>query len=137
MTRIFATPAQWATYRGDDAPPADADRILRSASIEVARLVMNAHFDLDNSTPPMPSDPEIVQALQDATCAQADYFLETGDLTGASGQFQTLALGSFSVSRNTPGGAQGTTGVDGSRTAAEAISILQQAGLIRAVGTPW
>ena len=133
--RVFATSEQWAAYPQHPEPlPANADAILSAASLEVARLTQNARFDVAND---VPTDPKIVQALQDATCAQANFFAETGDLTGASGQFMSMTLGSFSASRNTPGGAPGAAGVDGSRTAADTITILTLAGLIIGPGSTW
>ena len=59
-------------------PPDDADRQLSNAS----RVIDGALFGAIYTTDPvtfLPTDPLIIAALRDATCAQVEWWLTTGD----------------------------------------------------------
>lgn len=133
--RTYATPADiagppWRLTLTDEA----AHDLLAIASADVERLTMTAVYDVDDAG--MPTDPVVRDALRDATCATAVWFDETGDTSGAGARYNSLSLGSFSVSG---GGVGSGTNTDAaaSLVAPRAITILQNAGLIgRAPRTP-
>lgn len=96
MARVYATPEQLTTWTGQPAP-SDADRLLARASEDVDDALRTAVYDTD--TAGMPAEPAIVAALADATCAQVEYQLATGDDgTGAAGQWNAVSIGPVSLS---------------------------------------
>lgn len=69
----YAEPADLVTWQGLDldAPPADYARRLRAATFVVAEAcAMNPYTDVPN--------PDQVQPLNDATCAQAAWWIAEG-----------------------------------------------------------
>lgn len=102
MPRIYATPEQLAAWTGEPAP-ADAERLLARASADVDSALLCALYRTNAAG--MPTDPEVVQALADAACAQVEYQAATGDDgTGASGRWGSVAIGPVSLGdrRDTP-----------------------------------
>ncbi|WP_282792085.1 hypothetical protein [Streptomyces sp. CC224B] len=91
MPRVYATPAQLAAWTGEPAPP-DAERLLARASEDVDDVLLCAVYA--TTAAGMPTDPAVVQALADATCAQVEYQLATGDDgTGATGRWGSVSIG--------------------------------------------
>ena len=131
--RIYATPAELADFTGEDAP-ANASALLRRASLLIDGLIITARDDTDDEG--YPTDLEVTEALRDATCAQASWFDETGDVSGAAGRFNSLSLGSFSGSGGGTGSGANTSAAE-SRLAPEAVQILQTAGLLNQPPLPW
>ncbi|MET7450680.1 hypothetical protein ABZT03_02065 [Streptomyces sp. NPDC005574] len=96
MARVYATPEQLAAWTGQPAP-SDAGRLLARASEDVDDALLTALYCTD--TAGMPTNPKIVQALADATCAQVEYQLATGDDgTGAAGRWGSVSIGPVSLS---------------------------------------
>ncbi|APD18540.1 hypothetical protein SEA_PICARD_9 [Streptomyces phage Picard] len=127
MPRVYATPDQLAAWTGTPAP-ADAERLLARASSDVDAALMCAVYD--TTADGMPTDPAVVQALADATCAQVEYQLATGDDgTGAAGRWGSVSIGPVSLGdrRDAP---QAPGGLD---LAPRAHRALMQAGLLPGV----
>jgi hypothetical protein len=61
-----------------DEPPNDADRQLSNASRVIDSALFGAIYTTDPTTH-LPTDALIIAALRDATCAQVEWWLETGD----------------------------------------------------------
>lgn len=96
MPRVYATPEQLAAWTGQPAP-ADAERLLARASADVDAALLCAYYRTSDAG--MPIDPPVVQALADATCAQVEYQLATGDDgTGAAGRWGSVSIGPVSLS---------------------------------------
>ncbi|WP_406014328.1 hypothetical protein OG520_22155 [Streptomyces sp. NBC_00984] len=96
MPRVYATPEQLAEYTGQPAP-ADAARLLTRASEDVDDALLTAVYDTDADG--MPTEPAIVAALANATCAQVEYVTaQGGDDTGAAGQWDSVSIGPVSMS---------------------------------------
>lgn len=125
MARVYATEAEYATWLGSAAPAGSA-RALRAASGRIDELLIAAVYDTDEDG--KPTDSAHIEALRDATCAQADYQQSSGDpySTGVSGQWASVGIGSVSLSRGQAKG--GGTVVP--TYSSEAEGILQRAGLI-------
>ncbi|MGW5673940.1 hypothetical protein ACWEV4_02410 [Streptomyces sp. NPDC003860] len=99
--RVYATPEQLAAWTGAPAP-ADAERLLARASEDVSDALLTAVYE--TSSVGMPTDPSVVQALADATCAQVEWQLASGDDgTGAAGQWDSVSIGPVSLSGRQPG----------------------------------
>jgi hypothetical protein len=95
MGRVYATPEQYTAWTGQPAP-ADAERLLARASEDVDDALVSAVYCTTDAG--MPTDPAIVQALADATCAQVEYQQATGDDgTGAAGRWGSVSLGPVSL----------------------------------------
>lgn len=93
MARLYATPEQaWPTD-----PPANADLILRLASRVVDHLLVGRVYAVDTDS--MPTHPDVVQALQDATVTIAHECVERGTLeAGGTAEWQAVSIGSVSLS---------------------------------------
>lgn len=126
MARVYAVPSDLAEFTGEDAP-ANAAALLARATRLVEGLTTTARYATDDDG--LPEDLDISEAFRDAVCAQAAWFDETGDVSGASARFNSLSLGSFSVSGGGTGSGTNTTAA-ASRYAPEAIEILRNAGLL-------
>ncbi|HEY9476479.1 MAG TPA: hypothetical protein VIS06_21845 [Mycobacteriales bacterium] len=107
--------------KGVTAPTGtEATRLLTRASRRVDRLLLPAVYDVDDTG--APTDPAVIEAVRDATCAQAAWWLETGDESGAAGQYQSVGIGSVNLTRRTSDDQDDTTSPD-------AVDVLTQAGL--------
>lgn len=118
--RAYATTADLANYTGE-APPANAGQLLRDASASIDGLLIGAWYRTDEQG--LPTDPQVAEALLDATVVQAAHAAETGGMGGAGGQ---VTIGSVSLS--VP--ASGLTGSRGESIAAGAVDALTLAGLL-------
>lgn len=127
MPRVYATPEQLTAWTGQPAPP-DADRLLARASEDVDDALLSAVYVTDALG--MPTDPKIVAALADATCAQVEYQQATGDDgTGAAGRWDAVSIGPVSLSGR-QSGPQAAGDVD---LAPRAHRALKRAGLLPGV----
>lgn len=127
MRRIYATPDQLAAWTGDPAPP-DADRLLARASEDVEDALRTAVYATDAAG--MPTDPDVVQALADATCAQVEYQQAAGDDgTGAAGRWDSVSIGAVSLS----GRQSGPTAAGDVDLAPRAERALTRAGVLPGV----
>ncbi|MFE7782040.1 hypothetical protein [Streptomyces nigrescens] len=127
MPRIYATPEQLTAWTGQPAPP-DADRLLARASEDIDDALLTARYATNDTG--MPTDPAIVGALADATCAQVEHQQATGDDgTGAAGQWDAVSIGPVSLSGR-KSGPQAAGDVD---LAPRAHRALKRAGLLPGV----
>ncbi len=113
----FVAPAVWSSI---DA--ADVDRLLARAT-EVVDDHVRAGFYVDSDTN-LPTDTDVAQALQDATCAQCEFWVEVGeehDVAGVAGREVSIAR--FSIDRLPP------------QLAPRAKRFLAQRGLLQPVDT--
>lgn len=121
--RAYATTTDWANWTGT-AAPADAQKRLRDATREVDRLLATALYAVDDDG--MPIAAAAVEALRDATCAEAVWLAETASLRGAQGAYSSVSIGSVTLAR----APTARPGQEPPRVAAEAIDILRLAGLL-------
>lgn len=96
--RQYADSAALAAYPGGDAVAAgDADALLRTASRMVDQLLVGRVYDTDAAG--YPTDPDNVQALEDATCAIAVELDATGATSGgATEAWDSVGIGSVKLS---------------------------------------
>jgi hypothetical protein len=123
----YATAADLAAWTGK-AAPADVDRLLDRASQDVDDALHTAVYCTDEAG--MPTEPDVVAALCDATCAQVEYQQETGDTgTGAAGRWDSVTLGPVALSgrRDAPSGPESLD------LAPRANRALRRAGLLPGV----
>lgn len=105
--RVYATSAQYESYTGG-AAPANVSVLLRVASRVVDYLLRGVVYDVDAAG--LPTDADVIQALQDATCAIAAECASTGALdSGGTQAWDSVSIGNVSLS--------------GRGTAAEAVTV--------------
>jgi len=147
--RVYATAADYYDFIGDDQPmttppepeegqePQEPEPVTEkqlNAVLRRASAVIDSHtrhdvYDVDEDG--YPNDQNIADAFKEATCAQADWFEDSGDVTGSQSQDGTIAIASVSIGARgrSVGGASAEAAA--SRIAPEAVQILQNAGLMR------
>lgn len=127
--RQFATTEDltaWYAAGSGDTPVNSPEHLLRLASAHINRATRLAVYDIDDTTG-MPTVTALIDALRDATCAQAEYLDDLGDLNGTDmSGFKSLSLGSFSGTKED----RGSVNPPAYQYAPLAREILVDAGLI-------
>ncbi|MEC3977901.1 hypothetical protein [Amycolatopsis sp. H20-H5] len=127
-TRVYATRGDLpsATPAGNPVPAGpEATRLLTSASRLIERATKAAVYATNAAF--YPTDPDIRDALRDATCEQALWWLDNpGEESGATQQYASVAIGTVKLDRGTGS----TGGVPGQRLAPQADTVLSTAGLL-------
>lgn len=125
--RVYATQEQYRAWSGDETATV-SDALLTRASMQVDLILRGAVYDVNDQS--MPTNVDVIQALQDATCAQIQWWDELGDTTGAgaASQFQSAALGSASYTKGYS--SAGSNAGNGSGLSPTAFQILEVAGLL-------
>ena len=101
MARVYATLDDYEDYLGK-APPADFDaESLVRASARIDRALLGAIY-ATHPTTQLPTDPDVAEAMRDATCAQALWWDEIGDSTGSGAlqEFGELQIGQVRLRRS-------------------------------------
>lgn len=102
MARVYATSGEYETYTGATAPASIGQLLADASRMLEARVFRLCWYEADETTG-MPTNAFVLAAFSDATCAQAQWFDEVGDSTGAAGAgWTSLSLGSASMSRSGP-----------------------------------
>lgn len=129
----YATTADLDTYLGDEAAPANAATLLGRASVYVDDLLIGAVYATDEDG--NPTDTDVAEALQQATCAQVHYWMQLGNTTGSEtgdGGWRDVTIGNVRMSRVS--GGSGQTGTVATHSP-DAIRFLRLAGLLPI--SPW
>jgi hypothetical protein len=108
-------------------PQTEAERLLARASELLDECLIGAWYDTDEDG--LPTDAAVALALQNANCAQAAYFIETGDDQGSMGRYSSVHIGDATLTSGLGGrGAAGSSVA--SRVAPQAKTFLRVAGLL-------
>lgn len=131
MGRIYATPADYyllAEEEFDGTPELLAKR-LRSASIEIEKLIRLATYETDDDG--YPTDADTADVFTEATCAIVEHWQFTDDPYGVEATQGAVKIGSVSLG-TTSSGADNSTEREklARRIGDKAITILTNAGLI-------
>lgn len=89
---IYATAEQYEAYSHETAPP-DIEKRLDRASEFLDAQVFRYCWYVASATTGLPTDSVVAAAFARAVCAQVEWGLETGDLTGAA----AAGWGSFEI----------------------------------------
>lgn len=116
----YATSQELAEYLHEDEPPEDAERLLERASEVVDGLLIGAIYDTDDDD--MPTSNAVRETLRKATCAQVDYWLESGGSEHGA-VYSQASIGNVSLTR---AGANRR----GEDIAPHAITVLRTGGLL-------
>lgn len=125
MTLVYATLADLTGYvpAGTTVPSdPEATRLLTSASAVIRRATLTAVYEADTSG--YPTDTAIRDAFRRATCAQALWWLLTGDEQGLVSLYETVSIGSVNLSRR-GSGRGASSGVSGQQLAPQAETELR------------
>ncbi|MGW4850148.1 hypothetical protein ACWEPZ_02805 [Streptomyces sp. NPDC004288] len=100
MARVYATPQQYEQYTGQTPAPAGTEALLRQASRMLDRLVLRSSlYDADPTG--MPTNAVVAAAFADATCAQAAWWDQVGDPSGADAVgWGSVGIGSVQLGRS-------------------------------------
>jgi hypothetical protein len=120
MTTSHATADDWATYIGT-AAPASLTALLRRATLDVNRALVSAVYD--------DTDTDMLAALAEATCEQADALRASGTSDGNPNPYQSVSAGSIRLARAASGKSGTSQGSDGTELSPRAWQILCDAGL--------
>lgn len=126
---VYATAQEWVDYSGLSAEPARAGYWLRRASRDIDVALFGAVYEVDDATQ-MPTDPDVVEAVQHATIEQADLLRTVDDPTGAKARWDSVSVGQVTYKRRSGG-----SGGSEVKVAAAAADILFLAGLTPQVWT--
>lgn len=139
----LATAADWARYKGLIDPDADdataaaywADHAeelpliragLESASDDIRAYIRFSVYATDDNGEA--TNPGVIKAITRATCAQLDWYQDTGDTTGAAAIFNTIRIASVSLTKAAGMGSAAPSPAE-STVAPKALQILTTAGL--------
>ena len=110
---MYATGAEFTTYSGQ-AVPADIDRLLARASDLIDSQVTSMYsLETDGTF----TETAVADVFRDATCAQVEWWLATGDEVEATARFKSPGVGGLDVTSS------------GLRLAPRAADALDRAGL--------
>lgn len=137
MVLVYATDADLTAWITPVPLPANSATLLRSASLLIHTFTMTALYGVDDTG--KPSDATVLQAFNDATCAQAASWAAAG-IDPVSGGISTAApvrskrLGSAGVDYDTSANTSATV-LQAKREAAttlcaESVMLLHQARVI-------
>ncbi len=100
MPRIYATATEFEEYTGESPAPADITVRLRRASAFLDSQVFRlCAYSVDDTG--MPTDPLVLAAFADACCAQVEWGIDVGDVTGGAGVgWGSVEIGSAKLSRS-------------------------------------
>lgn len=128
--RVYATAEEfaasvWCPLVG--APTGNTlARLLTTASSNIEHLTRNDVYDVDEQG--KPTNLATAEAFRDATCAQAAYAHETGDVSGAGIGMGSMSIGSLSLGGKRAD-SQNADDVLAALLSTEAVNILRNAGL--------
>lgn len=132
---IYANLAQYRDWLDDQT--VDVSPALFARASEVIDEVLIGALYMVNAITQMPSDPTDAEAIRDATCAQVQYMLASGDKTGTgtATSWGNVKIGSVALSEKTTITPPPMTTPTGAPVAAAALRPLRIAGLL--ARTPW
>jgi hypothetical protein len=115
-----------------DAPPVDAELLLRNASADLDDLLLTAVYDVDQYGMPTPDAlcPDgqtlVKDALRDAVCQIVQWRIATGDTDGAASVYTSASVAGVNLSRRDAGG----TASKPDRIGDNARGVISRAGLL-------
>jgi hypothetical protein len=122
---VYATLADLVAYAPAEVQSelptgTEATRLLTSASMTIAKATKTSIYPTDSTG--LPSMEPYITGFKRATCAQAVWWLETGDELGVAGSFANVSIGGLTLAR---GGRGDTTTVTGVQLAPQALIELE------------
>lgn len=121
----YATEEEFAAFLDPEPLPANARRLLDTASDQIDELLVGAVYDTDEVGDPVGLN--LSKVFAKAVIYQAQYLKETGDETGANANVSSMSQGGLSIARALRGSSgSGRT----PRYSENAIGVLRTGGLL-------
>ncbi|MET9954213.1 hypothetical protein ABZ135_22055 [Streptomyces sp. NPDC006339] len=99
MARVYATSSQYTEYTGEAAPTDIDVRLRRASKFLDAQVFRLCRYDVDDDG--LPTNSLVAAAFAEATCAQVEWGVEVGDVTGAAGVgWGSVEIGTAKLSRS-------------------------------------
>ncbi|MFJ1865545.1 hypothetical protein ACIOD1_13020 [Streptomyces sp. NPDC088097] len=115
MARIYASADQYEAHTGTAAPVDIEARIARASRFLDANVFRMCSYSVDTATG-LPADSAVAEALASAVCAQVEWGVEVGDVTGAAAAgWGTVEIGDVRLGRS-------VTSVSGDASAARQVA---------------
>ena len=128
---IFATDADVEKWMGEPLDGRSVDALLRRASSLVQRAVRSARFAVTPAG--MPQDPDIEEALRDATCEQVTVWLENDvnpvEVASAAAPVAASSIGDASINYGDSSASNAAKDNAATTLHPAALDILANAGL--------
>ena len=128
---IFATDADVEKWMGEPLDGRSVDALLRRASSLVQRAVRSARFAVTPAG--MPQDPDIEEALRDATCEQVTVWLENDvnpvEVASAAAPVAASSIGDASINYGDSSASNAAKDSISTTLHPAALDILANAGL--------
>ena len=128
---IFATDADVEKWMGEPLDVRSVDVLLRRASSLVQRAVRSARFAVTPAG--MPQDPDIEEALRDATCEQVTVWLENDvnpvEVASAAAPVAASSIGDASINYGDSSASNAAKDSISTTLHPAALEILANAGL--------
>lgn len=125
---VYATEEQLAEWLDVNEPPAGAGRALQDASLDVDTLLIGAVYSVDEQG--APTAQTVIDALRDATCAQATFKPKGSNLpSDDGGKVTSVKVDKVSKAYATN---PATGAVIEEKYSSQAVAILRIAGLVPA-----
>ncbi|MCX5197224.1 hypothetical protein OOK31_25555 [Streptomyces sp. NBC_00249] len=99
MARIYATAEQYEAYTYAPAPTDIEYRLARASEFLDSQVLRLCRYEVTDAG--LPSDTVVAAAVARAVCAQVQWGVEVGDVTGAAGVgYGSVEIGSVKLSRS-------------------------------------
>lgn len=99
MARVYATSSQYTEYTGEAAPTDIDVRLRRASAFLDSQIFRLCWYDVDDTG--LPTNTLVAAAFANATCAQVEWGVQVGDVTGAAGVgWGTVEIGTAKLSRS-------------------------------------
>jgi hypothetical protein len=128
--RQYATTADLTAEYPDTAQPANVETLLSVASACVDKMLKGVPYDTDADL--LPTDTDVAEAMKLATCAiVAEWVAVAATVPGSSQQWESVAIGSVSLSTLQGASDSDAQRIDGFPIPALAITLLGAVGPVQ------
>lgn len=129
---VYATLAEYRDWLDD--PTVDvSDALFARASEIIDEALIGAVYVINQGTQ-LPTDATELEAIKNATCAQVEWMIETGDTTGTGSatEYDSVKIGSVSLSGKKTQATSPMRTDSGAWVAPNAVRVLRIASLLPA-----
>ncbi|MGI5515298.1 hypothetical protein [Streptomyces sp. CA-106131] len=118
----YVTVEEFTAFLAPDPLPDNAARLLKRVSTTIDKLLVGTVYKTDQDG--LPVDPDLLSAIKDCVCMQAQYLTALQDETGAMRNVSKMSMGNQLLARTFSLSKDGT-----SRICPDVLDLLQVSGL--------